>query len=209
MAEKKSQAHGPKSFFKRTVGVLLMVPISALVASVAGAFLTAMLFSVFTLNLEGVRSAAGVLLEGVFVSGILDTLAIILPVGMPVGVVVGCITLFLEKKEIAENGKSLNFWAVAIVALIAVVVVIVVAYTGYALLAIFQASLQMSPWGAYIGAASGALLGMAGGFLFAWNDDHKQKHKQRAVQPNGQKRGADFRDLDWWRADFDNDIDPD
>ncbi len=209
MGGKKHQSHTKKSLLKKTLGALGMVPFFMVVMGVAGALLTAMLISVFTLNLEGLQKSAGVLIEGIFLTSVLGAFGVFVPVALPLGVVAGFIMMFLHRRGNIDRGKSKDLSAIFGIAILVMVATTFVAYLGYALYSIFQSAMQMSSLGSYTGFAAGSLLGIIIGLYLAWRDDPKSEYENRAAQRKKQSRGAHPADLDWWLADFDNDIDAD
>jgi hypothetical protein len=205
---KKSEHTAKKSRLEKVLGALFLFPFFTVLMGVAGALLVAMAFSLFTLNLNGVRTATRMVMQTVFASGILDAISLFVPVALPAGIAAAGITLLFflfpdQKTKATPANKANRWWAAFGIGVVAVLLVMVGAYCVNVIRAVFQSALLISRWGCFIGAALGGLAGIAAGLSLAGDS----APGGRTTPHSGGRKGADPADLDWWQALEDTDTD--
>ena len=157
---------------------LLIMAAMAVILAVAGALFMAMVFSLFTMNLEGLARAAGAMLEGVFLDGSVA--------GLGAGLLGGVITLPIHRSSapIVATASGLAVFCC------------------YALFSMFDAAMIASSWGAVIGGTIGLPLGVLAG----WKMDREPRIPRRRRSARGKPRrpsDPSRDDTDYWLADFD------
>jgi hypothetical protein len=199
----KKSSPSQKSRLEIVLGALLFIPFFALILSIAGALLLAMVFSIFSLSLHGLQKATGMILHSIFVDSIFNAFGFLFPTGFVTGLIAGILALL-------TSTRNRSFWLLGI-GLGTTLGVTVLAYCVSVAYSVFQSALLISRWGCFIGTALGGLAGVAAGIYFARDTSDKGKTSSGIAR---KEHGAQSAELDWWRidatdTDSDSDIDID
>lgn len=162
----------------KRLSTVLWVLLLALMMGVAGSLFVAMLVSVFTLDLSALARAAWVLLERLFLDGL------VFAAGATVAA--GLVALVFARRSVFTI--SLGVGAAV--------------FFGNALYGIFQAALIISPWGSYIGAGLGGLASIPTGISMTKKDRTPKGLRAAALKAAGSK-GPHPLDVEFWRASDD------
>lgn len=189
---------------KPGLSILLYLPLVGGIFICAGAFFMAMVFCLFTLDLEGVRLGAGVLIRGL-VDGIFIAIAKTFTLGLPIACCIGFFVTYQERKK-TEDWKSEDWVLTPILPIIlSLCAIAAILYLAMAMYWVVISALEMSRWGTYIGSALGLLLG-----CFIAIHDARDRKPARIGKGKKKGKGASFHELDWWMANTDDqDVDAD
>jgi hypothetical protein len=192
MGRRETSGKPAKTPAQKILEALFLVPMMAFVLAAAGALMLAMLFAMFTLNLDGLAAGAGVMLRGIFAEGLLLALA----GGVGAGVLATLLMVFVDRSRAAGTSAIAAFGVAGLV------------FFGYALWAILQSAIVASRWGGGIGAVLGALAGIATGIGMA-RSDREPRRLPAALRGGRRSAGPAPGETEWWRADLDTDADVD
>lgn len=171
---------------------------------IAGALAAAMLFAFFSMDLQGVRLAAGVILAGL-VTSIFDAIKVGIFTGFPLGFITGLATTVIEKrKQLRQQWEIGN--GVAKVVEMTIYVVCGVAVTAYFIRVLswmVLASFNLSTWGSSLGMGVGILIGGWLSYELATDKRAERMKPTRLLR----RPGTHANDLDWWMAEVDDDSD--
>jgi hypothetical protein len=172
----RESASGAAGRSEKVLMAVLMVPFTAVGMAVAGALLAAMVFATISGGEGALNRALGVLILGVLVKAVLA--------GVIAAVIAGAVTFVFDRNSVFAGAAAGGF----------------LVFLGFALWAIFLTALEASVLGCWIGTGVGAVLGVAAGLMVA--SDGKGVRPDAGRQAGS--RGARLKELDWWRADFDD-----